>query len=114
MSLLPTINFREFKVDHIIECLENCGYIIDKSEFEFAEESEAFKYIGFSNQYHRYLIGFKDEENTDPESEEDQYLVSVVLVWLDHEGKLVADYSGMPVCTGSLETVLTYIETRCN
>lgn len=112
MSLLPTINFREFKVDHIIECLENCGYIIDNSEFEFADE-EAFKYIGFSNQYHRYLIGFKDEENIDLDGE-DQYLVSVVLVGLDHNGNLVADYSGMPVCTGSLETVLSYIELRCN
>ncbi len=105
MSTLPIINFEEFDVDNIIECLENSGYICNPTEFQPAKDG-LFKYIGYSNNCHRFLIGF--ENDTEP------YLVTRLFITLGLGGKLTAEYRGEPEFEGTLEEAEEYVEKRCN
>lgn len=107
---LPKIDFRSFTVDDIRECLENHGYATTDQEFEVANDG-AFKYIGVNhtNGFHRYLVGFEDDENTE------QYYVSRVFVSFHNcLGTFVAEYGGTPECEGTREEIDEYIERICN
>jgi len=104
-KLAPTFNALD-----LIEPLGNNGYIVAKSEMSFAMNG-AFKYLKYDavRCQHVFLVGYESllEENT--------YYVSKVFVFLGHEGKIVAEYGGMPVCEGSEKETLHYIkQTKSN
>lgn len=108
---LTSFNFREFGLDEILECLTNTGYLINaherQYEFSFARDNDAYKYMGFVNNNHKFNIAFYDEE-------QENYYVTSILIHLGSEGKLVADYIGCPLFEGTEEQVLEFLELVCN
>lgn len=108
---LPSFNFRSFTVTDIRECLENSGYITTDSEWEFADDAEAFKYIGYSDGNHRFLVGLVNDQSTD---ESDTFMATRLYFNLNHDGKLCADYGGTVEKEGTYEEITTYIDVTCN
>jgi hypothetical protein len=104
---------REVTLENIVDYLTNGGLTSSIEEFEFADDNDAFKYIGYSWQgrSHQFLVGTFDEENNSGIAD---HYVSVIHVYLGANGLLCADYSGCPVFDGSADEVLAYIEKRCN
>ena len=100
---------RHKSINDIYDYFTNGGLIIGLDSFDFAKEYDLFKYIGYSNGHHRYLIGFEDEEN------EGNVYVSMVFVNLGSNGHICADFGGCPIFeTTNLDDLIAYVEKRCN
>lgn len=105
---IPKLDMRNLSLDDVIECLENSGYIINQKEFGFARDDDAFKYNGYINNQHKYLVGFESD------STEGEYYITKVFVGLGPSGELCADYAGCPSFTGTYDEALAYVERTCN
>lgn len=100
---------RDVTIADIKQYLNNEGVVLADSDFAFAEEHDALKYIGYVPHHHRFLIAFEDDEN------EGNLYVSIVYVWLGRNGKLCADFGGNPVFeSADKAAIMEYIEERCN
>jgi len=96
---------REKTIDDIVEYLNNGGLLDPIEEFEFTKEHNAFKYLGYKDSQHVYLAAFELD---------DEYVASLIFVYLGRSGKLEADYSAMPVFESmDMQEVLDYVEKRC-
>lgn len=105
---IPKLDMKNLSVDDVMECLETSGYIIDKKEFSFARDDGAFKYNGYGNNQHRFLIGFESDDK------QDEFYITKVFVGLGPSGELCADYGGTFVFEGSYDDALAYVERTCN
>lgn len=105
---IPTLDVRNFNLDDVIECLENSGYIINPKEFSFARDDDAFKYNGYINNQHKFLVGFESD------STEEEFYITKVFIGLSPTGGLCADYAGCPSFTGTYDEALAYVERTCN
>ena len=103
-------DIRNWTLQDLRDCLDATGYIDQPEEWEFASDNDAFKYIGFSDHHHKFLVGFFDADADDLEQEA---YASICFVGLSPTG-LHADWGGCPVKFGMLDEVLKYIEERCN
>lgn len=100
---------RDVTITDIKQYMENNGHSFSNSDFAFAIDNDAFKYIGYGDRTHRFLIAFADDET------EGNYYVSVVHVTLGWNGKLCADFGGNPIFESTdEEDVLKFIEQKCN
>jgi hypothetical protein len=105
---MQLFNPREATVDDVIKFLDNTGFRFGISEFDAARDNDWFKYIGFKNHQHCYLIGFEDDDTVD------NNYVSIVFVGLDREGNLSADFGGCPVFESTdPDAIGEYIKQRC-
>lgn len=104
---IPSIDVRTFDVDDIIICLENQGYTIDQNNFDFARDG-AFKYNGYSNGHHKYLIGFQSDTN------KNEYEVSRVFIGFNHLGEIATEHAGCIQFVGSYDGALDYIQRTYN
>lgn len=100
---------REKTIDDIVQYLRNTGIIMEEKDVALAREHDAFKYVGFGNHAHRYLMAFADEE------QEGLYYVSCVYVELGANGLICADFGGCPEFESpSIDQIKQYIERVCN
>ena len=104
------MDIRKFDLDQVKECIENEGYILDHTEFEFAADG-AFKYVGFYNNHHKFLIGFESENGS---TDSPLYMITTVHVGLNASGGLSADYSGCTLFEGSYDDAMDFVEKTCN
>lgn len=100
---------RDKTIDDIFQYLHNTGILMEKKDFKFARDNDAFKYVGYGNHQHRYLVAFEDDE------QEGHYYVSRVYVDLGANGLICADFSGQPEFEStSIDEIMQYIEKVCN
>lgn len=103
------MDVRSVTIDDIKSYLNNNGLYVGDHDFDFAEDNDAFKYIGYSEHHHRYLVAFHDEEN------DNNFFVSIIFVKLGVTGDIVADYGGAPVFeSADHDDVINYVLARCN
>lgn len=87
--------------------LLNEGLNVGEHDFEFADEYDAFKYLGYKNNAHYFLAAFSDGETK-------QWYASLILVFLGRSGEICADYPGVPEFeTDDPEEVIKYVQERC-
>jgi hypothetical protein len=103
------MDVRNVTIDDIKTYLNNNGLYVGKHDFDFAEDNDAVKYIGFSEHNHRYLVAFHDDED------DNNFYASIIYVSLGVNGDIVADYGGAPVFESTdHDAVINYILARCN
>jgi hypothetical protein len=98
------IKFRDWTIQDLRDCLDATGYIDNSEEWEWTIDNDAFKYIGFYDNNHKFLVGLEVEG---------EFLASICYIGLGVNG-LEADWGGCPVKEGTEEEILEYIENRCN
>ena len=104
----PLVEFDQLSIHDIKTCLDNAGYIIGKKDYAWAEDNDAFKYIGFTKDNAFYAVGYEDTEGCLKDGH--THYVGFVYVFLATDGRLHAEYGGAPVYEGSEQACLLFIE----
>lgn len=87
---LYTINLTQLTAEELCDCLVSNGYHVRTDELEFAKNNNLIKCLGVTDGCVRYLTAHKDFED------EDLLLVTVLKVYINFIGKIVAEYEPMP------------------
>ena len=95
------MNFEHFSSSDVFDALEDSGYIVKRTERNFAAAYDLCEYMGTSNTgVGQFLVGFSDPETL--------YGVNVTTVYIDSNGE--GQYGAMPVFGGSLDDATAFIE----